>query len=47
MKREAVRFKQEIIMDGVREKMCSEMQVEYSVVPMLIRLVGKASHIYP
>ena len=41
MKREAVRYKEKIIMDSVRENLCSKTGVKHCVVPILIRSVGK------
>ena len=40
MKREAVRYKDKIIMDSVRENLCSKIGVEHCVVPIVIRSVG-------
>ena len=36
MKMEAVQFKDETILDSVKEKFCSGTRVEHSVVPILI-----------
>ena len=41
MKREAVRYKEKIIMDSVRKNLLSKTGVEHCVMPILIRSVGK------
>ena len=41
MKREAVRYKEKIIMDSVRENLRSKTGVEHCVAPILMSSVGK------
>ena len=39
---EAVRYKDKIIMDSVRENLCFKTGVEHCVMPILIHEVGKS-----